>query len=198
MPDEVHNAVFPHFHKQYKICVSGAAETGHCAPDAFEKAKEIGHEIVRHGAILTSGATTGFPYWVAIGVKEAGGISIGLSPASSEIEHVKKYRLPVDYFDLIVYTGFGYSGRNLMLTRASDAVLIGCGRMGTLNEFTIAFEDHKPIGVLLDSGGTTNMIKEVVEASHRTAQIFYSEKPKELLNGVIELIEKGKVASAHV
>jgi uncharacterized protein (TIGR00725 family) len=188
--------IFPsHLHNQFKICVSGAAETGHCAPDAFEKAKELGAEIVKHGAILTSGATTGFPYWVAIGVKEAGGISIGLSPAASEVEHVKKYKLPIDYFDLIVYTGFGYSGRNLMLTRASDAVLIGCGRMGTLNEFTIAFEDHKPIGVLLGTGGTTDMIPSMVEASHRTAKIVYSKEPKELIESVIELINKEKFLS---
>jgi len=24
---------------------------------------------------------------------------------------------------------------------------VGCGRMGTMNEFTIAFEDKKPIGI---------------------------------------------------
>jgi uncharacterized protein (TIGR00725 family) len=185
--------VFPHFHRQYKLCVSGAAETGLCAPDAFEKAKELGHEIVKHGAILTSGATTGFPYWVAIGVKEAGGMSIGLSPAASELEHVKKYKLPIDYFDLIVYTGFGYSGRNLMLTRASDAVLIGCGRMGTLNEFTIAFEDHKPIGVLLGTGGTTDMIQDIVKTSHRNSVIAYSTSPKEIVEKTIALIEKEKV-----
>ena len=193
MDEQVAAKISPHFHKQYKLCVSGAAETGLCAPDAFEKAKELGQEIVKHGAILVSGATTGFPYWVAIGVKEVGGISIGLSPAASELEHVKKYKLPIDYFDLIVYTGFGYSGRNLMLTRASDAVLVGCGRMGTLNEFTIAFEDHKPIGVLEGTGGTTDMIQDIVKTSHRTSTIVYSHSPKELIEKTIALIEKEKV-----
>jgi predicted Rossmann-fold nucleotide-binding protein len=77
-----------HGHQQFKICISGAAETGHCGVDALEKAKELGREIARQGAVLISGATTGFPLWVAMGAKEVGGISIGFSPATSEKEHV--------------------------------------------------------------------------------------------------------------
>ena len=38
-----------HQHNRLKLCVSGAAETGHCAFDAFEKGKQLGREIVRHG-----------------------------------------------------------------------------------------------------------------------------------------------------
>ncbi|MEK7179054.1 MAG: hypothetical protein AAB727_02245, partial [Patescibacteria group bacterium] len=137
-----------HVHLKLKLCVSGAAETGHCGSSVLEKAKALGREIVNHKAVLVTGATTGFPLWAAMGAKEAGGMSVGLSPASSEAEHLETYGLPVDYLDLIVYTGFGFSGRNLLLTRASDAVFIGCGRVGTIKAFTIAFEDKKPIGVL--------------------------------------------------
>ena len=32
----------PQSHLKFKICVSGAAETGHCASDSLEKAKELG------------------------------------------------------------------------------------------------------------------------------------------------------------
>ena len=71
----------PHSHLKFKIAVSGAAETGHCSPDALESAKELGREIVRHKAILVNGATTGFPYWAAIGAKEEGGFTIGLKPS---------------------------------------------------------------------------------------------------------------------
>src|SRR3989344_4571167 len=117
-----------HIHLKYKICGSGAAETGHCAPDALEKAKILGAEIVKRGAVLVNGATTGFPMWAAIGAKEAGGFNIGLSPAGTEREHIEKYNLPLDYMDIIIYTGFGYSGRNLLLTKYADAVIVGCGR----------------------------------------------------------------------
>jgi predicted Rossmann-fold nucleotide-binding protein len=86
---------------KHKICVSGAAETEHCGEGALELAKELGREIVRHDGVLVTGATTGIPYWAAIGAKEEGGISIGLSPAVSEKEHINVYHLPTDYFDVI-------------------------------------------------------------------------------------------------
>jgi hypothetical protein len=179
---------------KFKICVSGAAETGHCAPGALEKAKELGREIARHNAVLVNGATTGFPLWSAIGAKEENGFCVGLSPASSEKEHIKDYKLPVDYLDMIIYTGFGYSGRNLLLTRAADAVIVGCGRMGTLNEFTIAFEDDKPIGILIGTGGTADEIEEIVERAHRgPGKIVYDPDPKILIEKVLELVRKEKV-----
>ena len=176
-----------------KICVSGAAETNHCGEGALEASKELGREIIRQGAVLVTGATTGIPYWAAIGAKEEGGISIGVSPAISEKEHKNVYHLPTDYFDLIIYTGFNYSGRNLLLTRSSDAVIFACGRMGTLNEFTISFEDEKPIGVLQGTGGTADMIEELVSKMHRgPGKIVYDKEPKTLVEKVIELIEKEK------
>lgn len=174
---------------QYKLCVSGAAETGHCGLDAFDKAKELGREIVRNHGIIVTGATTGFPSWAAMGAKEEGGISIGFSPASTEEEHVNAYRLPTEYMDLIVYTGFGYSGRNLILTRSSDAVFIGCGRIGSINEFTVAYEDQKPIGILRGSWETDEVIEEIIAKGHRTNEkIIFDDDPKRLVKRVLELI----------
>lgn len=187
----------PHSHLKYKICISGAAETGHCAPDALEKTKELGKEIVRQGAVLVTGATTGAPYWAAIGAKDGGGFVIGVSPASSEAEHVKKYQLPLDYHDIIIYTGFGYAGRNLLLTRSADAVLITCGRMGTLNEFTIAFEDNKPIGVLTGTGGMADDIEDILKKAHRgMGKVVFDADPKKLVGKIIQLIEKEKVTDS--
>lgn len=183
----------PRHHLKYKICVSGAAETGHCAIDALEKAEQIGREIANAGMVLVTGATTGIPYWSAKGAKEAGGIVIGLSPAASENAHIKSYKLPTDYHDVIVYTGFDYSGRNLLLTRSADAVITICGRLGTLNEFTIAFEDHKPIGVLTGTGGMADMLKDLVEKSHRgPGKVIYDPDPKRLVEKIIDMIDKEK------
>lgn len=180
-------------HMKYKIAVSGAAETGHCGPNASEMARQMGREIVRHNGVVLTGATVGIPYFAARGAKEAGGISIGLSPAATEKAHVRTYHLPTDYFDLIIYTGFDYSGRNLLLTRSADAVILICGRMGTLNEFTIAFEDNKPIGILEGTGGTADMIKEIVKKSHRgPGKIVYDSDPKHLLEKLLKLIKKEK------
>ncbi len=183
-----------HGHRKFKISVSGAAETGHCGPDVLEAAKELGREIVRHNAILVTGATTGFPLWAAMGAKDEGGVSIGLSPAATESEHMQTYRLPVDYMDLIIYTGFGYQMRDILLTRSSDAVVLGCGRIGTLHEFTVAFEDNKPIGVLENPGWESgDEIRMILEKGHRpNAKIVFDTDPKKLLDKVVELIKKDK------
>lgn len=181
------------YSSKYKICVSGAAETGHCGLDAFDKAKEIGKEIVRQNGIIITGATTGFPTWAAMGAKEEGGVSIGFSPASTEKEHLDVYHLPLESMDVVVFTGFGYSGRNLMLTRSSDAVIIGCGRIGTINEFTVAYEDGKPIGILRGSWETDETIAEIIEKGHRiNEKIVFDDNPKQLVNRLIELIKKDK------
>jgi len=179
---------------KYKICISGSADPKSCGVHALEHAKKIGGYIVCKNGVVVTGATTGVPYWAAIGAKEANGISIGISPAVSELAHVRSYKLPTDYFDLIMYTGFDYAGRNLLLMRSADAVIIVCGRIGTLNEFTIAFEDRKIIGVLEHSGGTADMIREIVSTSHRgLGKIIYDTDPERLVDRVLEMVDKEKV-----
>ncbi|MEK7069379.1 MAG: hypothetical protein AAB945_01130 [Patescibacteria group bacterium] len=188
-----------HGHNQIKICVSGAAETGHCGIGALDKAKELGREIARHGAVLITGATTGFPLWTAMGAKEAGGISIGFSPASSEKEHVEVYKLPLDYMDLIIYTGFGYPGRDLLLTRSADAVICGCGRVGTIHEFTIAFEDGKSIGIFEGPWEMGGQLKEILEKGHRpNTKVAVGSDPKKLVEDVIALVQKEKISEFKI
>ena len=183
-----------HGHNQIKICVSGAAETGHCGIGAFDLAKELGREIARQGAVLVTGATTGFPSWSAMGAKEENGISVGISPAAGEREHVLSYKLPLDYMDLIIYTGFGYPGRDLLLTRSADAVICGCGRIGTIHEFTVAFEDDKPIGIFEGPWEMSAELEEIIEKGHRpNSKIVQGKDPKELVAKIIALVKKDKV-----
>ena len=186
-----------HPHLQVKIGVSGAAETGHCGIDAYDKGLAMGREIANHSAVLITGATTGFPLWSAMGAKGAGGVSIGFSPASSEKEHIEYYNLPVEYMDVIVYTGFGFPGRDLIFTRSVDAMLFGCGRIGTIHEFTIAFEDKKPIGILEADWETDEVIKEILKNGHRANDhIVFDADPKALVERVLELVHKDKINRA--
>lgn len=174
-----------------KIGVSGAAETGHAGLDAFEKAKELGREIARAGAIITSGATTGFPMYAAMGAKDECGFSIGFSPAATEREHVETYKLPLDYMDVICYTGFGYSGRDLVFVRSSDAMVIGPGRVGTYNEFAVSFEDRRPMGILEGSWETSHILKEIIESAHRPSErVFFESDPKALVERLVEMVAK--------
>ncbi len=182
-----------------KIGVSGSADTTYSGLEAFEKAKELGREIAKHGGIITTGATTGFPFYSAMGVKDECGFSIGFSPASNEREHVETYKLPLDYMDVVVYPGFGYSGRDLLLVRSSDALIIGPGRIGTLNEFAVAFEDKKPIGVLEGSWKTDEFLRQVIDAAHRpNPNIVFDADPKALVERLIEMVVKQKEKDQRV
>lgn len=180
---------------KYKFVVSGAAEEGFCTVDAVEKAREIGREIIRQNGILLTGATTGIPDFAAKGAKEEGGVVIGISPAASFQHHVKTYRLPIENYDTIIYTGFDYSGRNLILTKAADAVIVICGGFGTLNEFTIALEDNKPIGILEDSGGVASEVDDLLKKindphRHGAGKVVFSKDPKDLIAKLVQLIQK--------
>lgn len=186
---------FQHYLKP-KIVVSGAAEIGHCGSQAPELAMAVGRELARKGCVVVTGATTGIPYYAAKGAKKAGGFVVGLSPAASEKEHIRKYRLPVAYHDIIIYTGFEYAGRNLLLTRVGDAIISVCGRMGTINEFTIAFEEQKPIGVLRGPWEIDELIQEMVAKAHRgRGKIVYDKSPRELVRKVLQMVAKAKVTN---
>jgi uncharacterized protein (TIGR00725 family) len=155
-------------------------------------AGEVGREIIRRGHLVVSGATRGLPYYAAKAAKAAAPhevSSIGFSPAASRLAHVKKYQLPLDVFDTVVFTGFEYTGRNLLLVRSSDAVIMVGGRIGTLNELTIAIEERKPIGVLLGSGGMTDEVERVLRAAKRARTgIIFGHEPEELVDEVLMLI----------
>jgi hypothetical protein len=173
---------------QVKIGISGAAETGHCGVDAYDKALELGREVARQGAVLITGATTGFPLWVAMGAKQEKGTVVGFSPANSEREHIEAYNLPIEYHDLIVYTGFGYPGRDLIFTRSTDALLFGCGRIGTIHEFTIAFEDKKPIGIYEGSWEIDEVFKDILAHGHRPNEhIVFDDNPKAIVERMISM-----------
>jgi len=178
---------------KYKIGVSGAESINHCSSGAAEKAKEVGRQIVKHKAALVTGACWGIPYESAIGAQEAGGLSIGVSPAISEKDHYDQFKMPTDAFDLIFYTGFGFSARNVWLMRMADAVIFICGRMGTLNEFTICFEDDRLIGVLEGTGGASDMVAEIVERANKgPGRIVYDSDPKTLVSKICKEIDKEK------
>ncbi len=181
------------FNFKYKIAVSGAETTDHCLSGATEKAREIGRQIVAHDGAVLTGACWGMPYEAVQGAKEKGGLSIGVSPAISKKDHYNQFKMPTDVFDLIFYTGYGFSARNVWLMRMADAVIFICGRMGTLNEFTVCFEDDRLVGVLEGTGGTADMIKEIVKRANKgPGHIIYDSDPKALVERVCDKVEEHK------
>jgi uncharacterized protein (TIGR00725 family) len=170
-----------------KIGVSGSAVFDH-SQATIDDALTIGRELAKRDIVVVTGDTTGIPYEAAKGAKKAGGFTVGISPAISYQEHVRKYKLPHRYTDFVMYTGFGYSGRNMLFIRSTDAVIFISGRIGTLNEFTIAFEDKKPIGILADSGGVSEDLDHILTISKRGRHnIVFENDPKILVEKVVAM-----------
>lgn len=178
-------------HLRYSICVSGAA-AGETVTEARDLAIQIGASIAQTGHIVTTGATVGLPYYAAYGAKTAGGMSIGFSPAASLREHLRKYRLPFDAFDFINFTGMNYVGRDLYLVQSSDAVITVGGRFGSLHEFTSALEAHKPCGVLLGSGGTADLIPELMKTLQAPDDdmVIFDTDPDKLVKRIVAILDE--------
>jgi uncharacterized protein (TIGR00725 family) len=165
-----------------KVGVMGSAEAV-AATTLREKAAALGRAIATRDVILLTGATTGAVYETGKAASEAGALHIGISPAGNEREHVERYELPLDACSAIIYTGFGLKGRNVVLVRSCDVVLFVGGSIGSLNEFTIAYDEGKVIGCLTGTGGVADEIKQLVSTLQKPtkAQMFYQDDPAELL-----------------
>jgi len=153
------------------------------------KAREIGREIAKADCILVTGSGNGLPYEAVKGAKEIGGTTIGISPASNIQEHIERYRFPVEAFDVLIFTGFGLKGRNVPFIRTCDGVIAISGRIGTLNELTIAYDEGKTIGVLKGTGGISDMVEDLVRKSGKKGgKVIYESDSesltKELINSL--------------
>lgn len=176
---------------QYAICVSGAA-SGDSVEHSASLAKRLGAAIARRGHVTTTGATVGLPYFAAQGAKEAGGMSIGFSPAANVREHMRKYRLPREYFDFINFTGMNYVGRDTHLIQSSDAMVTVGGRFGSLHEFVTALEAHKPCGILINSEGAADIIPELMKVLEPPAEhlVIYDENPENLIERIVSILDQ--------
>lgn len=183
----------------YQFCVSGAAK-GESVEQGRHLARELGIALAKAGHSLLTGATTGLPNHAAEAYKAAGGkMSLGISPASSKIEHIYKYRLPIKAYDAILYSGLHYIGRDTLLITSSDAVLSIGGRIGTLHEFTIAMETETPIGFLQGAGGVSQEIDHLLDITkpHKAGAIaIFSEDATELIKKLTD--ELDDINSAHI
>lgn len=163
-----------------KIGVMGSAED---VPNAIEKAETLGRAIAAREAILLTGATTGLVYATGKAARDAGAMHIGVSPAHNAEEHVERYQLPLDACAAIIYTGFGLKGRNVVLVRSCEVVIFIAGSIGSLNEFTIAYDEGKVIGCLTGTGGVADEVERLVRIfpKQTKSKIVYDADPLRLI-----------------
>jgi uncharacterized protein (TIGR00725 family) len=178
------------------VGVMGSATDADKGPpgDALrEKASALGRALGERDLVLMTGATTGIVYLVGKTAHASGVFHVGVSPATSQDEHAERYKLPTDACDLIVYTGFGLKGRNVVLVRSCDIVIFIAGAMGSLNEFTIAHDEGKVIGCLTGTGGVADEADYLLQkfSKETGASVIQNHHPERLLDACMTALDTG-------
>lgn len=157
-----------------------------------EKAEALGHAVAARGLVVLTGATTGLPHVAGRAAHERGALHVGVSPASDADEHVSKYNLPTEGCDLLIYTGFGLKGRNVVLVRSCDIVIFVHGSIGSLNELTIAYDEGRVAGCLVGTGGVADEASRLfrIFPKKTRARVLYNDDPTRLLDECLEALRQ--------
>lgn len=173
----------------------GSAGVDEQSPNG-QKAFLIGQLIAERQSVLLTGGCSGLPHAAVLGAHSRGGITVAVSPAMNVAEHRTRHGYPDDS-RIIMFTGMGTKGRNVILVRSADACIFAGGGMGTLNEFTIAFDELGAgccIGILSRSDGFSDEFSRLAESVTRGSAAFLVEEhdPTLLVRRVFD-----RLADAH-
>ena len=151
---------------QIRIGVMGSASEP-VDPSVAALCRRLGRTVAERGCCLLTGACPGLPHEAVLGAKEVGGHVVGISPASALREHVERYDSPYREYDVLIFTGLGLMGRELVNIRSSDIVVV--------------------IGVLSGTGGITDALR-TIETSLRKdtgAEVLHEGEPARLVDRLL-------------
>lgn len=171
---------------QIRFGVMGSAGGDLTAP-CLKLCQELGRAIAESGCCLLTGACPGLPHEAVLGAKKVGGHVIGISPAVSLKEHIEMFASPYKEYDVLIFTGLGLMGREMINIRSCNIVIVVGGRSGTLGE-SIAYEEGKLIGVLTGTGGITAALPalEATLGKNTGAEVIYESNPQQLIARLLE------------
>ncbi len=120
--------------RPFRIGVIGAGEA---RAEGLDTARQVGRAIARAEAILVCGGLGGVMAAAAEGAAEEGGTVIGFLPGQDERVAAPGVTVPIP-------TGLG-EARNVLVVRASEAVIAVAGGWGTLSEACFCMKLDVPL-----------------------------------------------------
>jgi len=108
-----------------------------CSRKIYKIAQRLGQLIALEGWVLICGGGSGVMEAACKGVKEKGGLTVGILPSFDARE-------ANPYLDIKIPTGLGYA-RNILVVRAAEAIVAIDGRYGTLSEIAFALNEGKRV-----------------------------------------------------
>jgi len=128
--------------RPYRVGVIGSSSAGE---EEIAAARGVGRALARARALVVCGGLGGVMEAVAEGATSEGGAVIGFLPGEDPGEAAPGVTVPVA-------TGFGQA-RNVLVVRASEAVVAVGGSWGTRNEAALCMKVGTPLVGVHDSLG---------------------------------------------
>lgn len=148
--------------------------------------RKLGNSLAGYNINIATGAAIGLSHTVGLGAKEGGSRLFGFSPSSNALIHSRQSdNAPISDFDVMHFNGSGFTARSLEFINSADAIIMVAGRMGTLSEFTIAFEEGAPVFVLKGYGGISDRIEEIIKFAKKDGL-----QPPSVVSDTGDLLEK--------
>jgi uncharacterized protein (TIGR00725 family) len=110
---------------------------GEATVEVAALAREVGRELARRGAVVLCGGLGGVMAAAAQGVKEAGGVSLGILPDPDRTR-------ANPYLTYSIVTNLGHA-RNLLIVHSAHALIAVDGGYGTVSEAALALKLGKPV-----------------------------------------------------
>ncbi|QTA38667.1 TIGR00725 family protein [Thermosipho ferrireducens] len=113
---------------------------------------EIGKELGKKYIVYTGGRD-GVMELVSKGVKEVGGVSLGILPFEEDGNKYVTHQ---------IQTGLDFQMRSFILVKNVDVVVSIGGEIGTAIEILGAYSNRKPVILMSGTGGWTDRIQKVL------------------------------------
>jgi uncharacterized protein (TIGR00725 family) len=169
------------YKNRYKATISiiGASEIDSHTRQLTVK---LGKELAKNNYAVVCGGLTGVMEAVCQGVKEEGGLTIGIIP-------FKEKGYANRYVDIVIPVPFSQA-RNIIVVLAGDAVVAIAGKAGTLSELSFAWIYEKPIIAMTGIEGWSSKLAGEKIDDRRSDQIYGAKNANEVIDKLNELIAK--------
>ena len=132
---------------KYRIAVFGSSK---CGKTVREIAQNTGRILALNNSIVYCGGRGGVMESTSKGVRDAGGVVVGILPNNDMSECN-------DYVTIPILSGMGEGRNNLIANSVQGAIAI-CGSYGTLSEISHTLSQNKPV-VTINSWDIQGCIK---------------------------------------
>jgi uncharacterized protein (TIGR00725 family) len=168
-----------HYKKDFKgtISIIGASEID---KKTEEITIELGRLLARNRYAVACGGLSGVMEAICKGVKEEGGLTIGIIP-------FKEKSLANKYVDIVIPVPFSQA-RNVVVVLAGDACVAIAGKAGTLSEICFAWIYEKPIIALSSVEGWSSKIANQKIDDRRNDFIYGEDTPQKVIEKLNTLL----------